>query len=62
VAEVKNTLPEIKAFLQTELLKLTKSPGYNEILSAHIHPLIIEERQPIVEMKISQMLLAEKPY
>jgi hypothetical protein len=56
VDELINTLPEIKAFLQTELLKLTKSTSYSEIHSAHIHPLIIEESQPIVEAEISQIL------
>ncbi|MFZ4798675.1 MAG: hypothetical protein ACOYMA_14345 [Bacteroidia bacterium] len=56
VDEVKNTLPEIKTFLQMELLKLTKSTSYSEILSAHIHPFILAERQLIVEAKISQIV------
>jgi len=56
VDEVKNTLPEIKVFLQMQLLKLCHSSSYSEILSAHIHPLIITERQPIVEEKINQIV------
>lgn len=56
VEEVKNTLPEIKTFLQSELLKLEVNKNYDEILSAHIHPLIIAERAPLVKEKISQII------
>lgn len=55
VEEVKSTNPEIKNFLQTQLSKLEKDISYDEILSAHIHPLIIEDRAPIVKEKISQI-------
>ena len=55
VEEVKNTNPEIQNYLQTQLSKLEKDISYDEILSAHIHPLIIEDRAPIVNEKISQI-------
>jgi len=56
VEEVKNTIPEIKSYLQSQLLKLENSPYYDEILSAHIHPLIIADRAPIVKEKISKIV------
>ncbi len=56
VEEIRNTHSEIKIFLQSELLKLEENPNYDEILSAHIHPLIIAERAPLVKQKITQIL------
>lgn len=56
VEEVKNSLPEIKLFLQEQLTKLMNNSNYNEILSAHIHPLIIADREPIVKKKINQII------
>ena len=56
VEEVKNTLPEIKSYLQSQLLKLENNLNYDEILSAHIHPLIIADRAPLVKEKISQII------
>jgi len=57
VEEVNNTHPKIKSFLKTELKKLTGNKSYGEILASHIHPLIIEQRQKIVEEKINQILV-----
>ena len=56
VEEISNTQKEIKQFLITELKKLTDSISYDEILSAHIHPMVIEERQIIVKEKIAKIL------
>jgi hypothetical protein len=56
VEEVENTIPEIKNYLQSQLLKLENNPNYDEILSAHIHPLIIADRAPIVKGKISRIV------
>ena len=56
VEEVKNTIPEIKSYLQSQLLKLKNDINYDEILSAHIHPLIIADRAPIVKEKISEIV------
>lgn len=56
VKEVENTHPEIKQFLKAELEKLINNSSFEEILSAHIHPMVIEERQLIVEEKINKIL------
>lgn len=37
-------------------LKVVNSSNYDEILSAHIHPLIIEDRALIVKKKNKQMV------
>lgn len=56
VEEVSKALPEIKFFLQSQLLGLINNSNYDEILSAHIHPLIIADRAPIVKEKINQLV------
>jgi hypothetical protein len=56
VDEVKHTHQDIKNFLQSQLKKLADDISYNEILSAHIHPLIIADREPIVKGKIHQII------
>jgi hypothetical protein len=56
VEEIKNSLPEIKTYLQFQLLKLQNNSNYDEILSAHIHPLIIAERADLVKEKIRQIV------
>jgi hypothetical protein len=56
VAEIKNSVPPIKPFLQSQFLKLKNNGNYHEILSAHIHPFILADRQPLVEEKINQII------
>ena len=56
VAEVKDSQPDVKAFLQEEFRKILKNPQMEEILSAHIHPVDVKERYPIVLEKITQIL------
>lgn len=56
VEDISSTQKEIKQFLITELKKLTDSISYDEILSAHIHPMVIEERLIIVKEKIAKIL------
>lgn len=56
VDEVKDTNPEIKKYLQSQFLKLVNNINYDEIISAHIHPLIIEDRLTIVKDKILQII------
>lgn len=56
VDEVKDTNPEIKKYLQSQFLKLVNNISYDEIISAHIHPLIIEDRLTIVKDKILQII------
>ena len=56
VEEIENDEQEIKEFLIQELNKLlTKSNTY-EILSCHIHPLVLEDRYPILEEKIKRIV------
>jgi predicted nucleotidyltransferase len=43
-------------FLQEELALILKSASADEILSMHIHPLVVEERFPILMEKIHQIL------
>ena len=56
IEEVEGTHPEVKKFLKIELEKLAGNNSFEEILSAHLHPLILEERQPIIEEKINKIL------
>lgn len=56
VEEVRTAIPEIKAFLKAQFLKLTTEASYDEILSAQIHPLIVADRLPIIKEKINQLL------
>lgn len=56
VADVNKAHPDIKAFLQHEFSKIIQNPLSEEILSAHIHPIQVEERYPIVLEKINQIL------
>lgn len=56
VAEVKDSQPDVKAFLQEEFREILKNPQMEEILSAHIHPVDVKERYPIVSEKITQIL------
>ena len=56
VSEIKIAHPEIKEFLQLEFNKIRQSPFFEEILSAHIHPLVLDERYPVVLEKMNQIL------
>jgi predicted nucleotidyltransferase len=56
VYEVEKAHPAVKAFLQQEFRKIIQNPMMDEILSAHIHPIQMEERFPIVLEKINQIL------
>jgi predicted nucleotidyltransferase len=56
VQETKSSNREIIHFLQDEFEKIKKSGLFEEVLSAHIHPLIIQERQEIVIKKINEIL------
>ena len=46
----------IKDFLQSEFRKILGKPYTEEILSAHLHPLILDKRYPILLAKINDML------
>lgn len=56
VAEIEKAPKEIKTFLQSELDKIFGQSIMNEVLEAHIHPLVIEQRKPLILNKISQIL------
>jgi hypothetical protein len=46
----------IANFIKAQLQKIISKGMMKEVLIAHIHPLMIEERLPIVEDKITQIL------
>jgi hypothetical protein len=46
----------ISKFIKEQLQTLIQKGLLQEVLTAHIHPLIQEERMPIVEEKINQIL------
>ncbi|NPD85141.1 hypothetical protein HNS38_10245 [Lentimicrobium sp. L6] len=46
----------LKDFLKTEFQKIIVHPHEEEILSAHLHPIILEERYPIILDKIKQII------
>lgn len=56
VEEIKQTDEHIKEFLLEELTMVLKSSYSEEILSAHLHPLILEERYPMLLRKIHNIL------
>ena len=56
VEDVQLADPRVKEFLQSEFQKILDTPYAEEILSAHLHPLILEKRYPMLLAKISDML------
>ena len=56
VEEVKESDPRIHSFLKDEIHKIVNQGLLTEVLMAHMHPLMIEERLPIIEVKINQIL------
>ncbi|WNJ19919.1 nucleotidyl transferase AbiEii/AbiGii toxin family protein [Pontibacter sp. G13] len=54
--EIANDDERIISFLKTELQIIGKKGLMQEVLMAHIHPLMLDERLPIVEEKITQIL------
>lgn len=56
VEEIQKSPEVLKDFLKTELQKIMDDPHEEEILSAHLHPFILEERYPILIDKIKQII------
>ncbi len=56
VQEIEVTHTIIRDFLQEELNKIKSIGILDEVLIAHIHPLMISERLPIVQEKITRIL------
>lgn len=57
VDEIKMAPKEIINFLKTEIQKITNSPYLDEITSAHLHPFMIEERQPLLIEKLNHIAM-----
>lgn len=56
VKEIQKDDSRIAFFIKEQLQKIIGKGMMQEILIAHIHPLMLEERLPIVEEKINQIL------
>lgn len=56
VEEIAKEDTRITAFIKAELQSIVDKGLLQEVLLAHIHPIMIEERMPIVEEKITQIL------
>jgi len=56
VEEVRVADKRIRDFLKSEFRKILNTSYAEEILSAHLHPLILEKRYPILLAKINDML------
>jgi len=56
VKEIELDDKEIREYLKIELNKILKMSSTYEILSCHIHPLILEDRFPILESKIQEIV------
>lgn len=59
VPEIEKAHKGIKEFLKAEINKILSSKFLEEILSSHIHPLLIDERYPIVLEKMNQIIFSE---
>ena len=47
--------PEIITFLKQEIRNILENSNWDEIISAHLHPLVLAERQPIVLDKMRKI-------
>jgi predicted nucleotidyltransferase len=56
VEEIRKDDYRIANFIKEQLQKIINKGMMHEVLMAHIHPLMLEERMPIVEEKINQIL------
>jgi predicted nucleotidyltransferase len=56
VEEIAKEDPRIANFIKEQLQTINSKGMMQEVLIAHIHPLMLEERLPIVEEKITQIL------
>lgn len=56
VDEIEKDEKEIKEFIKQELNKILERSNTYEILSCHIHPLVLEDRYPILEEKIKKIV------
>lgn len=56
VEEIKNTDPTIHDFLAEEFRKINSNNSSEEIYSAHIHPLIVQDRLPLLLSKEDKII------
>ncbi|MFS4492908.1 hypothetical protein [Maribacter sp. 2308TA10-17] len=56
VEEIENDHSKIKQFLKEELIKIQQSTNFIEIISCHIHPLIVTDRLPLLKEKIERII------
>lgn len=56
VQEIQEDDERISSFIKEQLQKIIEKGLLQEILVAHIHPIMLAERLPIVEEKISQII------
>lgn len=56
VEEVENSNELIRGFLKAEIQKILSNRYVDEILSAHLHPLIQEQRYPLLLEKLKQIV------
>jgi len=54
--EIEKSPKKVRMFLQSELQKLVTQSVLEDVLMAHIHPLVIETRLPLVMEKINRIL------
>jgi hypothetical protein len=56
VEEIENEQAEIITYLKQEFQKIYNHASFEEIISVHIHPIMIEERLPLVLEKIEKII------
>jgi hypothetical protein len=56
VEEVRSSDDIVKAFIKEELLILLSNPYSEEIIRSQIHPLIADERYPLLVDKIKRII------
>ncbi|MFK7756002.1 MAG: nucleotidyl transferase AbiEii/AbiGii toxin family protein [Flavobacteriales bacterium] len=56
VSDIRKDHPKVREFLKAQLEIIKSKNLLSEVLLAHIHPLMVEERMPIVLDKINQLL------
>lgn len=56
VNEIEKSPREVREFIQLELNRIIDKSLLNEVLEAHIHPLVIEQRLPLIIKKITEII------
>lgn len=56
VSEIESDNSDVRKFLKNQLQAIIQKELLREVLMAHIHPLMLEERMPMVEEKIFQII------